>query len=200
MVRNAKRILEQISTRRLIGFAVLLGYCALHFPFPISQQLPGSKDLSQPFPCQNHGCGCSSAASCWKNCCCYSDQQKIAWSKKHQVDPPEFVVRQAKLESRLHDLVKRDDGSFCDDGFSISSLADPSNESDLQPSHSTSVVLYAQAMKCHGQAYAWNSIPWGLPDLKPVENRSQRCLWRVPLSIDFLSIASVPPEPPPRLS
>ena len=45
----------------------------------VSAQNP--KDQSVPFPCQNRPCGCRSADSCLKKCCCFTAAQKVAWAK-----------------------------------------------------------------------------------------------------------------------
>ena len=42
-----------------------------------------AKDGRVPFPCQNRPCGCRSAASCLKRCCCFSATQKSQWAKAH---------------------------------------------------------------------------------------------------------------------
>jgi hypothetical protein len=52
---------------------------------------PVTKDLSSPFPCQHHSCGCHDAQSCWKSCCCFSHEQKVAWAAKHNVAVPEYA-------------------------------------------------------------------------------------------------------------
>ncbi len=44
-------------------------------------QNSSAKDSSVPFPCQNRPCGCRSAASCLKRCCCFSASQKSQWAK-----------------------------------------------------------------------------------------------------------------------
>jgi hypothetical protein len=33
----------------------------------------------EPFPCQDHACGCSSAADCFDGCCCFSPAELAAW-------------------------------------------------------------------------------------------------------------------------
>jgi len=65
------------------------------------------KDLSQPFPCMNRPCGCRSADEFWKKCCCFTNQQKVAWAEANDVAIPQFVVAAAKREE--HD----DDGGSC---------------------------------------------------------------------------------------
>ena len=70
----------------------------LPLPFaPLLQNSP-DKDSSEPFPCQHRPCGCRSAEQCWKKCCCFDNNQKIAWAKANNVRVPDYVLRAAKKE------------------------------------------------------------------------------------------------------
>lgn len=87
--------------RGLLSLSVLLGICAMLFPLPIAplpQDSP-EKDSSEPFPCQNRPCGCRSADQCWKKCCCFNNNQKIAWAKANNVKVPDYVLAAAKKEN-----------------------------------------------------------------------------------------------------
>ena len=85
--------------RRLVGLAVLISICASFFPLPVETTSSPEKDRSEPFPCQNRPCGCASAEQCWKQCCCFTNVEKVAWAKKNGVKLPEYVVRAAEAES-----------------------------------------------------------------------------------------------------
>lgn len=77
---------------------LLLLCCAMLLPMPqVSPPKPG-KDLSSPFPCMDRPCGCASAEQCWKDCCCFNNQQKIAWAEQHDVAVPDFVIVAAQQE------------------------------------------------------------------------------------------------------
>lgn len=56
------------------------------------------RGAGEPFPCQDCPCGCKDAETCWRDCCCFTNQQKLAWAKRHRVQPPAFVVAAAKRE------------------------------------------------------------------------------------------------------
>lgn len=84
---------------RLISLAVLAGVCAAVVPIPIAVPVVGRKDRSEPFPCQDHACGCLTAAQCWNHCCCMTDSSKVAWSRRNGIRPPEFVIAAAERES-----------------------------------------------------------------------------------------------------
>lgn len=100
---------------RLISLAVLLGVCAAVVPIPIAVPVIGQKDRSEPFPCQDHACGCLSAAQCWNHCCCMTDSAKLAWSRRHGVRPPEFVIAAAEREAAQRGDVatSRESGACC---------------------------------------------------------------------------------------
>src|SRR5437660_274407 len=75
----------------LIGFLVV----ALGVPLP----LPSVKDTRIPFPCQHHRCGCQSAEECWRHCCCFTLEQRLAWARANQVEPPTFVLEARQEEN-----------------------------------------------------------------------------------------------------
>ncbi|HEY7157642.1 MAG TPA: hypothetical protein VH575_27045, partial [Gemmataceae bacterium] len=70
-----------------VGVAYLLA--ALDIPLPASVH----KDTSQPFPCQNHPCGCQTAEQCWRHCCCFTPEQRWAWAREHGVEPPAYAEK-----------------------------------------------------------------------------------------------------------
>lgn len=73
--------------RRLVGWLSLMVYFAATFGLPMPA-LPATG----PFPCQAHGCGCRSAEQCWRSCCCFSMEEKLAWARDNGVEPPSYVV------------------------------------------------------------------------------------------------------------
>lgn len=85
--------------RGLTCLLVPVCICAMLLPMPVSPQAGkiSEKDTSEPFPCQNRPCGCRSASQCWEKCCCFSDEQKVAWAKANHVKVPEFVL--AKVQN-----------------------------------------------------------------------------------------------------
>jgi hypothetical protein len=102
--------------RRATATVALVAYLLTATGVP----LPG-RDLkrgSQPFPCQGHACGCSSAEQCWKRCCCYSPRQKLAWAQANGVTPPAALVAEvAQLDEREphdhHDQIAIDEPRAC---------------------------------------------------------------------------------------
>jgi hypothetical protein len=86
-MRNTRwRIVWRAVRRRLIPSLTLVAYLGAAIGFPVSP-LP-AKQGGQPFPCQNHQCGCRSAEECWRHCCCFTAEQRWAWAREHHVEPP----------------------------------------------------------------------------------------------------------------
>jgi len=84
-------------TQRLVGWlaCMTVAVCSVGVPLPAhSEKKPGAA----PFPCQDCPCGCKDAETCWRDCCCYTNQQKLAWARRNRVTPPAFVVAAAKRE------------------------------------------------------------------------------------------------------
>jgi hypothetical protein len=55
------------------------------------------KDTSQPFPCQDHACGCRTAEQCWTSCCCFTPEERWAWADAHNVQPPAYAEKPIAL-------------------------------------------------------------------------------------------------------
>ncbi|MEX0713562.1 MAG: hypothetical protein WD278_14490, partial [Pirellulales bacterium] len=74
--------------RRFVQPAALFALL-VHLGATVGVPLPGApaKDRSRPFPCMDRRCGCHSAGECRESCCCFSDEEKLAWARRHQVDP-----------------------------------------------------------------------------------------------------------------
>jgi hypothetical protein len=78
-----------LLARRLCASVALLSYLATIIGFPLPS-LQG-KDRSQPFPCQDHPCGCRTAEQCWRHCCCFTPDEKWVWAQAHHVEPPSYA-------------------------------------------------------------------------------------------------------------
>jgi len=89
-VRHALR-----STGMLL---VLAGYSLAYFGVPLPR--PSEKDLSKPFPCATRACGCMSAESCWKDCCCFTLEQKLAWAAENGVEAPQWLLAETRPLAR----------------------------------------------------------------------------------------------------
>ncbi len=76
--------------RRIIAMSMVVCYVLGQGIIPIP--VISAKTDDTPYPCQNHACGCSSAAQCWKACCCFTKEQKIAWAKENNVAIPYHIL------------------------------------------------------------------------------------------------------------
>src|SRR5262245_41643169 len=90
--------------RALVVGLALIAYLigAVGVPMPVRAQ----KASATPFPCQNHICGCTTAEQCWRHCCCFSPEEKLAWARTHQVEPPAHEQETAAVgwnQPRLRD-------------------------------------------------------------------------------------------------
>ena len=77
---------------RRVGVVVaLVAYlvAAVGFPVPAASVKGGGV----PFPCMNHPCGCRSAEQCWRGCCCLTVEERWAWAREHNVEPPSYAER-----------------------------------------------------------------------------------------------------------
>ena len=94
---------------RVTAWLAIAGYALLAsgLPLPLGMLTPrgdaladtrlAAKDRSRPFPCMDKPCGCATAEQCFKNCCCHTPAERLAWAKAHSVEPAVL----AALEKRL---------------------------------------------------------------------------------------------------
>lgn len=216
--------LGQRLGRRLLAFAVIVAVCASFFPLPFAAAPSKDKDRSEPFPCMDRSCGCASAEQCWKQCCCFSNAEKVVWAQRNGVTPPEYVAVAARAESkaalvRVESVPKKPcshcersnpsncSGTACEththSACCSNSGCDDEHRSAAAESRvdSTGYVIGVEMMKCRGQGPYANSLPWAVVPVVPViEVQADPGTWDRPLSVVACSIALEPPEPPPRLA
>jgi hypothetical protein len=91
--------------RRLCAALTLVAYLLATFGCPLPA---AAKETDQPFPCQDHPCGCRTAEQCWKRCCCFTPEQRWAWAESHHVQPPAYAEKPASRGWRTTRLRDRD--------------------------------------------------------------------------------------------
>lgn len=182
-------------TRRLTTGLLLVVYLTTCTGFLPAPSRAFKQKSGQPFPCQDHPCGCATAEDCWRHCCCFTAEERWAWAREHEVEPPEYAERSAAKSwstARLRDQVEGHDPAHA--GCSRCQSRDPA------PIPSRGPVMLA-AWRCQG-LNAWLSagavlpfVPeqtWGLDhpivDWRLADRDRSPCI--LPL---------VPPDPPPRL-
>src|SRR5690606_26972742 len=92
---SAKRYFCSPRYLRLSIVAIsLVAHFGASVGFPVPEMTRAKSSV--PFPCQHHRCGCLSPEQCWKDCCCMTHQEKLAWAKKNNITPPDYVLAEAK--------------------------------------------------------------------------------------------------------
>jgi hypothetical protein len=183
------RPLRAISTSRLmrpcVG-AALTAFLVASVGYPVWSG-HGGKDLSQPFPCMHRHCGCRNATQCWRGCCCFTNQQKLAWAKANGVSPPDYVVAAAKQETG-----KPTQAACCSTKKSRSCHIAATESARRSP-----LTAVIEAMTCLGQIEQWVAL--GAIDIPHLE------AWRLELPLcgeiafarSAYSVEATPPAPPP---
>ena len=211
--------LDRRIARKSIAVLVLIGLCALQVPLSLPVPATSSgKDRSAPFPCQDRPCGCSSAARCWNDCCCFTNQQKLDWAAANNVKPPEFVVAAAekeKAEGEKQEAVEVASccqkppapvSACCQSEKTAAPKAaccetKPTEVSAENTEDDSATVIGWFAQKCQGKGGPiWSSMPWadGLTE-RPSLPAPTLNSWAQPISCCITGRVADPPEPPPRL-
>lgn len=150
------------------------------------------KDRSVAFPCMDRACGCHDAASCKKQCCCFSDDEKLAWAASRGVDPSPFVSQTA---------AHRRSRSCCDvRQAKPSRSASCATDCHAERRDSLRIVSIAAVRHCHGLAQLWSILGAALPaagaaryefDWESAGTVAQR-------TPEPIRRQTSPPTPPPR--
>lgn len=153
------------------------GTCSVDFA--VSGTNPGpaqiTKDHSVPFPCQNRPCGCRSADTCLKKCCCFTADQKVAWAKMHG----HMAAPETSQTSPRRTIV---------------------NDDPPKSDHRWRTVSFVRSMECQGLGIAGVCfiVTLTAPECLSAPNATGSEYPR--LASDTLPTASrQPPVPPPKL-
>jgi len=166
---------------------------ALGVPIPMPSADPQSSG-NQPFPCMNCPCGCRTAERCWRNCCCFTMSQKLAWAKAHGVTPPAFV-----LEASAREGTNTDGSKPCCPHCHKKAAAKP--VAGKHDARQGDYVVLLKAMECEGSGPLGllSSSPALIPPPVSFVPGETRVLGFVSCLVPALvsSFAEVP-VPPPR--
>lgn len=150
--RSVRPAIAMLTTMALVA-------CTLGLPLPLQLEKPSE----EPYPCQNCACGCANAEMCWKNCCCYTQEQKLAWAEKHGVTPPDYVLafvaatRRPCCESKKQATKSTSAKKCC--CHSVASCCEKSPEAKSQQDSKLTSVVTLLALKCHGLTSLITSLP-----------------------------------------
>lgn len=132
----------------------------------------------EAFPCQDCACGCSDAATCWRDCCCYSNAQKIVWAEKNGVKVPLYVTVAARREQASVAAAPACSSSEAASDSCDSVCSTNANEPCTTPSccqkragsssdSEGKIVLLINALKCRGISVSVGWLPPSLPPALP---------------------------------
>src|SRR5262249_43664149 len=218
MIRPRRNASWRLATRRICVCVALPGSLAAAIGFPLPHL--SSKDHRQPFPCQDHPCGCQTAEQCWRHCCCFSPEERLAWAEAHHVEPPAYAERPAARgwqTVRLRDELAAREGSThcaqcatpptcltCDAPASRSCCSKDSTRSEASR-HSerparTPWMLGVAELRCQGGATLWVSAGAAVPPpaLLMWTDSLLASDWLSPWNASALPRPLIPPDPPPR--
>ncbi len=195
-----------IALRYRLG---VLGAClaylltALEIPLPVFVH----KVSSQPFPCQNHACGCQTAEQCWSHCCCFTPEERWTWAQEHNVEPPAYAEKPAALPKGRENegqagwnTVKLRERDLTTPKSCCRTHKPQTPAKECSDSAGRWITMM-KAWNCKGYSTLWTSTGTVLPifplDL-PLNDAppTQVCLPSANADI----VPSTPPDPPPRLS
>ncbi len=97
MALLGRRRIWRRAARRAFTGAALVSFLVANIGMPLPAIT--RKDPSQPFPCQNHPCGCRSAEECWRHCCCFTPAERWVWARENDVEPPSYAEQPASEDS-----------------------------------------------------------------------------------------------------
>ncbi|HEV2969476.1 MAG TPA: hypothetical protein VGY55_05750 [Pirellulales bacterium] len=208
---------------RLCGWSSIALYLAvaLGFSFPLPRMAfeAVQKDKSQPFPCMNSPCGCKDAEQCWRHCCCHTLAERLEWARENHVQPPDYVLAEAKAQGidwragpqrdccADHDCCAEHDTTCCccHDRATKTENHDSDADHETDGSHdqdrsSAPGVVLIKALECQGIASNWSAA---IVSLAPPPAVRWTAVWNPTGQIinprDCVSSFSAqPPTPPPR--
>ncbi|HWB13882.1 MAG TPA: hypothetical protein VG826_31940 [Pirellulales bacterium] len=222
--RFQNKLTRGLSRGLLCAAALSFIVGAVGVPLPIGRV----KDRSVPFPCMDRSCGCHDAADCKKHCCCFSSEEKLAWSTEHGVDPTPFVDDEAlaALPPKCGDCDRQScHGHGPSPASDLLAAVGPAGE---QNHAATSCCAKKEAdqtrlaadrsggkragdptrgsltigayQQCTGLASFWTLVHAALPPAKRVRCEFQWLVvgWVTPQDCPLTSIRFSPPTPPPR--
>lgn len=187
------RLRLRFYRRQLVGMLTLCALLAGTIGVPVPKFT--AKGGTEAFPCQHRACGCSSAAACWKSCCCHTNREKVAWAKAHGVTPPAFVVAAAEKEAKSVTLksccaaLKQKTKSCCD------------STSPEAKSIGLGFVIAQDLRSCKGQTALLMMLTQVVVDLPRLEFElaDLECETVVVLSDSADSVSLEVDSPPPRI-
>ena len=194
------RLFKRFTITFSTSWLCLVAFVLAILPVPLSTSFVSQSAISERFPCEKCACGCKTADKCWRACCCHSHAEKLAWAKKNNVEPPDFVVAVAKKEQaeRIAPVTGLSTRSCCV-GKSCSTTKTQSSETKVT-SKSKRFVIVIDALKCQGHSFSFNVLPFStIPDRSSLMIRFDRFFYEgLPWFSSYEFGRLEPPTPPPK--
>ena len=112
--------------RPLLTWLAILGYgvLALGLPLPAGMGPKGAggldvagviaaKDRSVAFPCMNSPCGCASADQCFRECCCTTLAERLAFARRHRLEAGLIAALEARMLGAGELVERKPQGACC---------------------------------------------------------------------------------------
>jgi len=123
-------IAASTDMRPLLTWLAILGYGVLALGLPLPGGMgpkgasPGpdaagtiaAKDRSVVFPCMNSPCGCASADQCFRECCCTTLAERLAFARRHRLDAGLIATLEARMTGGGDLAARKPRGSCCASG------------------------------------------------------------------------------------
>ncbi|QDU91569.1 hypothetical protein Pla175_49980 [Pirellulimonas nuda] len=201
---------------RLTHLLLAVWFLVVATGMPLPARVGPPRSGAERFPCENCPCGCATAEHCWRDCCCLTPPQRLAWARRVGVRPPGFALAAAQkagldvspwVESKPATALCTAPDSAAPDSAAPDSAAPvcttaPSRpgccccQAEQAPSPAPGIALL-RAMECDGLSVVWlvqgsTPPPEAVRIEGPVHWEALVCLpaaWRV--------CCAAPPTPPP---
>ncbi len=173
------------TRRGAVALLATLGYVASIVGFPVAAP-KDARHAGAPYPCQSHACGCTSAEDCWRDCCCFTPEERLSWAARHGVTPPSEVATRSLPRQRAGQAKR----SCCTSRAACCEAADlhehdpPGRNKPIAPAAACCAkapaneslrvqwVLGIQARGCRGHGTSWIVFQ------SPIAPPPPRLVWR----------------------
>lgn len=193
--------------RPLLSWLAILGYAvlALGLPLPAGMGPKGAspataaadvvaaKDRSVAFPCMNSPCGCASADQCFRDCCCTTLAERLAFARRHRLDGSLIASLEARMLGAGELAERKPQGACC-------ASARPAKAKSCCESQPKSQAPSAAAEEsCCNDAVAAESIETDPPPMVE-KGRARQVTLRAMLACkglvtSWLAVGGAPPTP-----
>ena len=141
-----------------LGLLAVVAITSLGMALPVSVR----KLAAELYPCMHCSCGCANAEMCWRDCCCYTNEQKIAWARQNGVTPPAYVLAVIKKPVCCRKKLASCCVSKCGCCEKVAAKAEPMlvwrKHRKTSERKAKSIVLL-QTLRCQGLSSHWTLLP-----------------------------------------